>query len=202
MDGWGRKVRDSYYPSLTTGGAQRRESSGQWNVPGHSLRTGRPENLSIGNIRNWNSARTSRWRNSNKIFRIIETVDGLGNIYRRKVFGRMSTTEGNNILNILERRACHFRPELWLLQEQEALKPSIDKTGTLSSFKADWRERERESQACLLEEMAVKDLKVEVLEIHDMVLGKKADGVIRLLYENATWKVFEQQGGGKRKETS
>jgi hypothetical protein len=95
------------------------------------------------------------------MFRIIEMVDGLGNII--KVFGRMATTEHNKILSILERQVCCFRPELWMLQEQEALKPSIDETGTLGSFEADRRDKERESQACLLEEMAVKELKDEVL---------------------------------------
>jgi hypothetical protein len=118
------------------------------------------------------------------MFRNIEMVDGLGNTFRRKVFGRMAT-EHNKILSILERRARCFRLELQLLQEQEAIEPSIDETGTLSSFKADQRERERKSQARLMEEMAVKDLKDEVLEIHGMVPGKKTEGVIRLLYENS-----------------
>jgi hypothetical protein len=48
-------------------------------------------------------------------------VDGLGDIFRRKYFRRMATTEHNKILSILERWAWCFWPELWLLQEQEAL---------------------------------------------------------------------------------
>jgi hypothetical protein len=111
-------------------------------------------------------------------------VDGLGNRYRRKVFGRMTTTEHNKILNILERRAHCFRPELQMLQKQEALEPSIDETGTLSSFEADSKERERESQARLLEETMVKELNDKVLEIHGMVPEEKAEGVIRLLHQN------------------
>jgi hypothetical protein len=97
----------------------------------------------------------------------------------------MATTEHNKILSILERQKRCFQPELRLLQEQEALKPSIDETETLSSFEADLREKEIESQAHLLEETAEKDLKDNVLEIHGMAPGKKTEKVIRLLYENA-----------------
>ncbi len=85
---------------------------------------------------------------------------------------------------ILERRARCFWPELWLLQEQEALEPSIGKTGILSSFEADQRERGRESQARLLEETAVKDIKDDLLKIHGPVPGKKTEGMIWHLYEN------------------
>ncbi len=67
---------------------------------------GRPDNLSVGNNLNRTSACTNRCLNSNEMFRIIEIVDSLGNIYRRKVFGRMATTEHNKISSILDRRAC------------------------------------------------------------------------------------------------
>ncbi len=35
------------------------------------------------------------------------------------------------ILKMLERRAKQFRPEIWLVQEQERLEAGIDETGTL-----------------------------------------------------------------------
>ncbi len=98
--------------------------------------------MSVGNNQRRSSC-TSRWRNRSEMFRIIEMVDGLGDVFRRDFFGRMATKEHNKILSILKRRACCFQPELRLLQEQEALKPSIYKTWTLSSFEADQRERER-----------------------------------------------------------
>ncbi len=36
------------------------------------------------------------------------------------------------ILKMLERGAKQFRPEIWLVQEQERLEAGIDKTGTLT----------------------------------------------------------------------
>jgi len=119
------------------------------------------------------------------MYRVIETVDGLGIKTRRKIYGSMATTEHNKILSILERRARRFRPELRQVIEQEQLDTSLDETGTLLNFEADMEARERERQAQLEEENSIRDIRDEVLEIHGKVPGKKGEGVIRLLYENA-----------------
>ena len=121
----GRIVRTSY-PSSTTGGTQQMASSGQCNVPDWSRHNGRSENLVLDNNNGLRSrSRANRWRQSNKMYRMIETVDGLGNKTRQKIYGSMATTEHNKILSILERRACRFRPELQQVLEQEQLENGI-----------------------------------------------------------------------------
>jgi hypothetical protein len=64
---------------------------------------------------------------------MIETIDGLGHTKQRRTYGRMETTDHNTtILKMLERRAKQFRPEIWLVQEQERLEAGIDKRGMLT----------------------------------------------------------------------
>jgi hypothetical protein len=62
--------------------------------------------------------------------RIIETIDGLGHTQQRRTYGRMDMTDHTMILKMLERRANQFRPEIWLVWEQERYVAGINKTGT------------------------------------------------------------------------
>ena len=117
--------------------------------------------------------------------RVIETIDGAGITHRQTVYGSMATTEHSRILSILERRASRFRPEIRLVQEQEALDPRIDETGTLMTWEAALESQERERQARVLEAVELQRVQDEVLEVHGVLPGKKPEGVIRLLYENA-----------------
>jgi hypothetical protein len=57
----------------------------------------------------------------------------------------------------------------------------VDETGTLLNFEVEQELRERGSQARMLEEGKLQQVRDEVLEVHGVVLGKKPDGVIRLL---------------------
>ncbi len=50
------------------------------------------------------------------------------------------------ILKMLERRATQFRPEIWLVQEQERLEAVINKTGMLMLGKAHEVHRELDAK--------------------------------------------------------
>jgi hypothetical protein len=68
------------------------------------------------------------------MFRVIETIDGLGHKTRRRVRGRMATTDQGTILQMLERRASRFRPGFRLTEEAHRGDYAIDETGTLDTW--------------------------------------------------------------------
>ncbi len=103
-----------------------------------SKRNDRSENMHVTSgdrCRNErNQARASRWRASGEMFRVIETIDGLGHKTRRRVRGRMATTDQGTILQMLERRASRFRPGFRLTEEAHRGDYAIDETGTLDTW--------------------------------------------------------------------
>ena len=116
--------------------------------------------------------------------RVIETIDGQGNIHRRREVGRMETTDHGTILKVLERRAKRFRSELGMVAEHERMDGRVDETGTLT-----WGEsveaEGRELAARIVEEQELQNINDELLGIHGVRPGKKPDRVMRLVYENA-----------------
>ncbi len=69
------------------------------------------------------------------------------------------------ILKMLERRAKQFRPEIWLVQEQERLEAGIGKTGMLTL--GETHEANRELAAWVGKQRAIQGIQDKVLEIHD-----------------------------------
>jgi hypothetical protein len=95
-------------------------------------------------------------------------------------------TEHNTILRILEKRAQRFRPGLRLVQDSSGLDRRVDETGTLEEEEETLEMiRDRERAAELDEARELTSIRDEVLEIHGNRPGRKQDGVIRLMYENA-----------------
>jgi hypothetical protein len=87
------------------------------------------------------------------------------------------------------------------VQEQERLEAGIDKMGTLTL--GETHEANRELATQVGKQRAIQCIRDKVLEIHGTRPGKKPDGVIRLVYENANgingrfknnWKVEKAKG--------
>jgi hypothetical protein len=126
----------------------------------------------------------NRSRRQDELRRTIETVDGLGIRHSRTLFGHMEVTRHNTILDMLECRAQRFQPELRSTNEDERLDARIDETGTLARRDENWG-YDRELNARVVEEQELRGITDEVLEMHGSRPGRKPDGVVRLIYENA-----------------
>jgi hypothetical protein len=87
------------------------------------------------------------------------------------------------ILKMLVMRAKQFSPEILPVQEQRRLEAGIDKTGTLTL--GETHEANKELAARLGKQREIQGIQDKILEIHGTQPGKKPDGVLRLVYENA-----------------
>ncbi len=123
-------------------------------------------------------SRASRWRASGEMFRVVETIDELGHRTRRRVRGRMATTDQDDILQILERRASRFRPGFRLTEVGNQGDYAIDETGTLNTWELRQDQQEREIQARLLERSELVNIDDEVLAVHGDRMRGKQEGVI------------------------
>ncbi len=83
-------------------------SSGEYNVTGERRCTGDPVYMLNVNVSHGTSGER-RFRRRGEMVRVIETIDGQGNIHRRRDVGRMETTDHGTILKVLESRAKRFR---------------------------------------------------------------------------------------------
>ena len=108
----------------------------------------------------------------------------MGNTHSRRYNGHLAMTSHTRILEILERRARRFQPQLMVAQEEEQIDYRIDETGTLA-LNGDPPGRNLEMEARVLEERELRMINDDVLEIHGTRPGKKPEGVVRLIYENA-----------------
>jgi hypothetical protein len=149
-------------------------------------RNGNSLNMLDGNSRrHGTSGEHQQFWSQSQTSRVIETVDGLGNRHSRRYNGLMGTTTHNTILEILERRATQFQVQLTTVQEDAQVDSRIDETGTLATVENNMMERHMEMEAQVMEERELRAINDDVLEIHGVCPGKKSDGVMRLIYENA-----------------
>jgi hypothetical protein len=109
--------------------------------------------------------------------RILEIIRDDGISYTTTQTGHLNTTKHDTILQLLERRTMRLRNGIkdWLEQHHNWL---VDKTGTIDTSKLELREVEQQER---LDMTGISD---KILRVHGNMPGKKADGVVRLLYEN------------------
>ena len=105
-------------------------------------------------------------------------------------YGRMPLTKHNTILSVLEKRALRYRARGKHASLHLHVGDDIDETGTvetesltdsdgdsINSFQgANIKQQELDS---------IKDVDDELLKVHGAAPGSKAEGVVRLIYENA-----------------
>ena len=130
--GSGEQIVCASYPSRTMGGAQQHTSSGLGNLLAQSRCNGRAENgVDINLCASTRSRQRWFWLGQEHS-QVIETIDGLGNISRRRLLGQMNTAEHSAILSILEWRMLWWRPGLGQVQEEATLGHQIDEMETLA----------------------------------------------------------------------
>ncbi len=127
----------------------------------------------------------SRFRRSENMCRVINTVDGIGNTHIHRARGRMNTTDHNTILQMLEHRASRFRSGRPRVQLHEQLETQLDESGTLTAMGRFANNGNELLEARVVEERELGNINDAVLEVHRIQPGKKPDGVVRLIYENA-----------------
>ena len=106
--------------------------------------------------------------------------------------GRMSTTKHNKILSVLEKRAIRWRDKVRHKHNEDDLlyREALDETGTVDTSPLSDSDTECESvdsenkQTEQCNGLGIAGVLDEVLEVHGVAPGGKADGVTRLLMEN------------------
>ena len=122
---------------------------------------------------------------------MIELIDAQGNREFLRQHGRMGLTKHSKVLSLLEKRALRFRRKGHdLVDLDEALyEEAIDETGTVSTVgltdsDSDNGDHINESIATSLELEEIQGVHEDLLQVHGVVPGPKADGVTRVIYEN------------------
>ena len=129
--------------------------------------------------------RAGQFRHRSTVTRTLQLIDEWGNESIIQHEGQMNRIKHHKVLAVLERRALQYREGVGkrVLGVVERCDETIDETGTVQT--AGLTEEGREGEAVRMEEilsaMGVQD---EVLQVHGMAPGRKAEGVVRLIYEN------------------
>ena len=165
---------------MSTGRAQHASSSGRANDHGDLRRT----SLSGGNTLQGrhNRSRASNFRKISHFKRIVELVDVDG--IRRRVVdrGQKNITRHETVLQVLTNRAQRFRRKMNVVGSEVSTHDwTVDETGTINTSVI-ISELETEQQE--ISEMNNITLPEEILQVHGYAPPKKAEGTVRLIYEN------------------
>jgi hypothetical protein len=124
------------------------------------------------------------FRKSNEFRRIINMVDEDGNCFRTKDRGRMNITSHKAVLQALSFRSRRFSKST-IGDEQDGNRQvwSLDETGTIDTLGLNlYSENDAEQQE--IRETLNIPVPDDVLQVHGYAPPKKADGIVRLIYEN------------------
>jgi hypothetical protein len=130
-----------------------------------------------------NRARASNFRKCTEFKRVIELVDVDGNRRRVVSRGRMNGVKHKTVLQVLTQLAQQFRSRLGRPGPKGSSHAwAIDEMGTLEASGLGMCE----SEAVQLENSEVNKITVpeEVFQVHGFAPPKKAEGTVRLIYEN------------------
>jgi hypothetical protein len=127
--------------------------------------------------------------------RTIELIDQWGNKSTVEQCGKMNRTKHSKILAALEKRAMRYRNKSASVNDslEQSRLDNINETGTVemagltdeSSVSSSDSGEDRDAMMRELEEVAnLYGVLDDLLRIHGVAPGSKADGVVRLMYEN------------------
>lgn len=122
--------------------------------------------------------------------RTIELIDAQGNREVIRQQGRLGVTRHVKVLSALEKRSLRFRRKgrHQVDLDEVLFNEAIDETGTVSTVELTDSDSEggyiTEAEATFLEEEAVRGCCEDLLTVHGVAPGPKAEGVSRLIYEN------------------
>ena len=165
--------------SRVTSGSSRNESQGVNNGNGNVNGTSRGRR---------SQRRAAIYRAQKETTRQIRLVDEWGNREFVRQRGKMNITKHTRVLSALERRAHRYRNKGRSKQDSDDIlyDAAIDETGTVGTVTLTDSDCESESSE---EEMSVQQflesgICEDLLKIHGVAPGRKAEGVIRVGMEN------------------
>jgi hypothetical protein len=162
------------------GGAQRAAPSGRGNNLILRRTRGSGGNTSRGRH---NRSQAIKFHRGNEIRQVIRLVDVNGNTRTVRQQGRMNTTNHSSVLDALSAHASRF--DRSRRGDMDNARPiwSIDETGTLDVSTLDIC---NENEILQQETRELNSIPVpnEVLHAHGFAPPKKAEGTVRLIYEN------------------
>jgi hypothetical protein len=162
------------------GGAQRAASSGRGNDSISRRTRGSGGNTSRGRH---NRSRASKFRRSNQTKQVIRLVDINGDTRTVRRRGRMNITNHSSVLDALSARASRFHRSRRDDTDNARLLWSINETGTLNVSTLDMCNKNETLQQETRELNAIP-VPDKVLHIHSFAPPKKAEGTVKLIYEN------------------
>ena len=99
----------------------------------------------------------------------------------------MNRVKHKTVLNVLEQRAERFwvGKDSWQSLDEMLYEDALDETGMVDTKPLSETDGEGAYQSFeMLEELEVREIVEELLEVYGLAPGKKADGIVRLIYEN------------------
>jgi hypothetical protein len=132
------------------------------------------------------------FRNRGDSCRNIHVVDNKGNPLIISQAGHLNTIRHMSILSALEHWANRFRKKGNLIDSKTRLHSwMLDETGTINTGLIGHGEILQQEQ------INIRGVSEEVLEVHGVLPGRKEEGITRLLYENANG-LSNRMGGNKK----
>ena len=122
-----------------------------------------------------NTFKLSSIKTKEQSSRILEMISKDGRGYVLEHPGHLNTTKHETILQLLGRRAEWLRNGNKEVLFNENHNWLVDETGTIDTSRLELREVEQQEK---LDMVGVSD---EILRVHGVMPGKKADGVVRLM---------------------
>jgi hypothetical protein len=120
----------------------------------------------------------------------ILNVDGASSTILQA--GHLNTVKHTTVLKALEHRANRFRKKGKMIEAEACLHSwSLDKTGTINTRVFN------HGEVLQQEQIDIRGVLEEVLQVHGVLPGRKEEGIIRLMYENANG--FSNRMGGNKK---
>ena len=117
--------------------------------------------------------------------RRIQLIDEYGTRRYIKQRGRLGVTQHQNVLTALEHRALRYQnsKSYEALEDERLMDEAIDEMGTVRCSTAG---KEVESRVNVEEQLRkeIREVSDYLLEVHGVPLGRKGEGITRLIYKN------------------
>ena len=147
-----------------------------------------------------NQSRAALFRQRGSASRQIRLIDEMGQSKCITQYGRMKLTKHTSILSILEKRALRYRARGGFKSIHSG--DTIDETGTVDTESL--TDSDGDSITSFMgttikqsELETIKDVDDDLLKVHGVAPGSKAEGTVRLLYENCNGLNSRMSGNDK-----
>jgi hypothetical protein len=189
----GRRIVANYAPSVSTRGGNNYARSGLGGMGAQSDTHG-PRRAQANSSRGRRGRhRASMFRNRGNSSRTINLNYSDGSIVAIRQQG-LNTTMHTTVLKALEQRSARYRVRGRLAETSTRRHNwGLDETGTIDTSGLLRLQEEIQQQ----EEIDIRGVSEEVLQVHRVLPGRKEEGITRLLYENANG-IHNRLGGNTK----